>query len=479
MRGYRSNDALTHARLVADPFAGVPDARMYRTGDLVCWNDAGELDYVGRADDQVKIRGHRIEPSEILHAVKSHAGVYDAAVTTLDHPQAGPQLVAYVVFDPAHGAGAPDRAARLKRAIAAQLPAFMVPTHVVELDALPLTSNGKIDYAALPAPRAANADARRTPLRTETERALAAIWSALLGEPVDDAHANFFALGGHSLLAARAVALIETRMAREIALKDFFAADDLAALARALDAASAHAGIPVAPAGAAIPLSPSQQRLWLVQAFNRGSVDYNVVGALRVSGALDAARLRAAVAAAVERHEILRTRIVDTEDGPRQRAPGADAREADLLQMNLTGNPPSMQDDFVRDYLARLAVEPFDLAAGPLFKLVLIQTAADSGVLAASFHHIVVDAWSANVFLRDLLECYAAQCAQRAPLPVQYRERSASWPARKTRCARSGATICTRCPRMRRCPSRITAPAPHRATAAGCRSRGRPIRSRG
>ncbi|MBG1251485.1 non-ribosomal peptide synthetase [Burkholderia pseudomallei] len=428
MRGYRSNDALTHARLVADPFAGVPDARMYRTGDLVCWNDAGELDYVGRADDQVKIRGHRIEPSEILHAVKSHAGVYDAAVTTLDHPQAGPQLVAYVVFDPAHGAGAPDRAARLKRAIAAQLPAFMVPTHVVELDALPLTSNGKIDYAALPAPRAANADARRTPLRTETERALAAIWSALLGEPVDDAHANFFALGGHSLLATRAVALIETRMAREIALKDFFAADDLAALARALDAASAHAGIPVAPAGAAIPLSPSQQRLWLVQAFNRGSVDYNVVGALRVSGALDAARLRAAVAATVERHEILRTRIVDTEDGPRQRAPGADAREADLLQMNLTGNPPSMQDDFVRDYLARLAVEPFDLAAGPLFKLVLIQTAADSGVLAASFHHIVVDAWSANVFLRDLLECYAAQCAQRAPrlapLPVQYRDYS-------------------------------------------------------
>ncbi|AJX35693.1 non-ribosomal peptide synthetase [Burkholderia oklahomensis] len=428
MRGYRSNDALTRARLVADPFAGVPDARMYRTGDLVCWNDAGELDYVGRADNQVKIRGHRIEPSEILHAVKSDAGVYDAVVTTVDHPQAGPQLVAYVVFDPARAAGAPDRAARVKRAIAAQLPEFMVPAHIVELDALPLTSNGKVDYAALPAPRAANADARRTPLRTETERALAGIWGELLGEPVDDAHANFFALGGHSLLAARAVALIETRLAREIALKDFFAAEDLAALARALDAAGAYAGIPAAPAGAPVPLSPYQQRLWLVQAFNRGSVDYNVVGALRVTGALDPARFRAAVSAVVERHEILRTRIVDTGDGPRQRAPDGDAREADLLQMNLTGNPPSMQDGFVRDYLARMAVEPFDLAAGPLFKLVLIQTAADSAVLAVSFHHIVVDAWSANVFLRDLLECYAAQRAQRAPrlapLPIQYKDYS-------------------------------------------------------
>ncbi|WP_333982202.1 amino acid adenylation domain-containing protein [Burkholderia gladioli] len=446
MRAYRGNQALTQARLIADPFSSEAGARLYRSGDLVRWNAAGELDYLGRADDQLKIRGHRIEPSEILHAIKGEAGVYDAVVGTHQHAQAGLQLVAYVVFDAASTdvAGTPAaRAAWLKQAVAAKLPAFMVPTHVVELDALPLTRNGKVDYAALPAPRACVetdeaggvGEAARTPLTTDTERALAAIWSELLGERVDHAHANFFALGGHSLLAARAVAAIETRLGRAIALKDFFMTQDLASLAQRLDGDAARpAGIPLAPADAAIPLAPLQHRLWLAQRFHREHVGHNVVGALRLSGTLDAAAFRAALIDTVARHAILRTRIVETDEGPRQIVPAAQEAatlvpaDADLLQMNLSGNPASMLEGFVRDHLARMAKEPFDLAAGRPYRLALIQTAADSAVLAASFHHIVVDAWSAEVFLADLLEAYAAHREQRAarlaPLAVQYRDYS-------------------------------------------------------
>ena len=474
MRGYRANDTLTRERLIDDPFAaacGEPGARLYRTGDLVRWNEAGELDYVGRADDQLKIRGYRIEPSEVLHAIKSVEGIYDAVVKQVEHPQAGPQLVAWVVFDTARTASADttaERIAQLKQAVAACLPAFMVPTHVVALDTLPLTRNGKVDYAALPAPRAADMGAAtaRAPLSTDTERVLAAIWSELLGEPVDDAHANFFALGGHSLLAARAVALIQTRLNVAIALQDLFTTADLASLARVIDAGSdatssapAAIGIPVAPADAPIPLAPYQHRLWLAQGFRRDSVDFNVVGALRLTGTLDPVAFRAALTDVVARHAILRTRIVETGDGPRQLLPqlthaahaadGGDLSDvapadADLLQMNLTGNPASMQDGFVRDYLARMAVEPFDLASGRPYRLVLIQTAADRAVLAASFHHIVVDAWSANVFLADLIECHEAHReglpARLAPLAVQYRDYSV-WAQREL--ARNEDTLLT------------------------------------
>ncbi|WP_211472188.1 non-ribosomal peptide synthase/polyketide synthase [Collimonas humicola] len=441
MREYRGNRALTEDKLLADPFAGVAGAQMYKTGDLVCWNDAGTLDYLGRVDEQVKIRGYRIEPSEILLAIKAQPGVHDAVVTTAQHDQQGTRLVAYVVFDKQDGSdvlqpanagegGARDEdisaVSRLKHAIGAQLPEFMVPAFIIELAALPLTSNGKVDYASLPKPQY---DERlpRQALATATEHALAAIWGELLGEQVDHANANFFALGGHSLLAARAVALIETRLQREIALKDFFAASDLAALARQLDQGSAYARIPLAQPDQPTPLSPYQKRLWLMQAFKRDSVDYNVVGALRLNGALDPALFRRAVLAVAERHQILRTRVVDT-DGEPQQLLADQSWQLNLLQVNLSGNPQQVQDSFVQDYLGRLAAEPFDLASGQLFKLVLIQTADQSSVLAVSFHHIIVDAWSANVFLRDLLECYAALSAQRDPrlsqLTIQYRDYS-------------------------------------------------------
>ncbi|MDQ1815072.1 amino acid adenylation domain-containing protein [Massilia sp. CCM 9210] len=431
MRGYRADEALTGDKLVADPFSTVPDARMYRTGDLVCWNGAATLDYIGRVDQQVKIRGYRVELGEIIQVIKAQPGVQDAVVTALPHDRQGVRLVAYVVFENNNGDGL-SPAARLTLQIGAHLPQFMVPGFIIEMDALPLTSNGKVDYASLPAPRQ-DASVPRVALRTVTEHALADIWGTLLGEPVTDAQANFFALGGHSLLAARAVSLIETRLGRDIALKDFFGAGDLAALARQLDESAAYAPIALAQPEQRTPLSPYQKRLWLMQAFQRNSVDYNVVGALRIDGVLDTALFRAALSAVVERHQILRTRVLEEEGDAYQEllAPGAVAGEAwplNLLQVNLSGNPQQIQASFVQDYLARLAVEPFDLASGQLFKLVLIQTAADTSVLAASFHHIIVDAWSAQVFLRDLLACYAAQLGGRAadlrPLAIQYRDYS-------------------------------------------------------
>jgi len=155
-RGYLRRPALTARRFVADPF-GPPGRRMYRTGDLVRWGEDGQLHFVGRADDQVKVRGHRIEPGEIEAALAREPGVARAAVVVREDRSGDPRLVAYVVPAPAEAAPAPDE---LRAALAATLPAYLVPATVERLDALPLTSTGKVDRVALRGGRYASGRAR-------------------------------------------------------------------------------------------------------------------------------------------------------------------------------------------------------------------------------------------------------------------------------------------------------------------------------
>jgi len=438
MREYYGDVAATHERLLPDPLHVACGAQRYRTGDRVCWNAAGELIYLGRMDEQLKIRGYRIEPGEILAVVKAQPEVRDAVITTAAHAdERGTQLVAYVVFAPLQAGAATDMAAsgsavgRLQAALTQRLPAFMVPSLIVALDALPLTTNGKVDYRSLPNAQPLDAPASRC-ARTVTEQVLAVIWEELLGSPVASVSANFFALGGHSLLAVKAVGLIETRLGREIALKDFFAAADLAGLARVVDAGAAYCAIPAVSALAPVPLSPYQQRLWLTQAFSREQTDYNVVGALRIDGLIEAAWLQAALDGLIERHPVLRTRIVEIDGVACQqvRAPGAGA---EMLQVDLSGNAQAVQQTFINDYLRKLASEAFDLAQGAPLRAALIKTAPASAVLALGLHHLSVDAWSAQVLLRELLEWYAAALTQRVPqlstLPIQYTDYSL-WAAR-------------------------------------------------
>jgi aspartate racemase len=198
--GYLGRPELTAERFIPHPFR--PDARLYRTGDLVRWRPGGTLDYLGRVDAQVKIRGVRIEPGEVEAALLRHPGIKEVAVVAREDG-GDRRLVAYVV--PRRGAAPEPEALRdlARRA----LPASMVPSAVVALDALPLTASGKLDRRALPAPEAARAARERLhePPRGPLETTLARLWEDLLGVEAVGATDNFFALGGHSLLAARMV----------------------------------------------------------------------------------------------------------------------------------------------------------------------------------------------------------------------------------------------------------------------------------
>lgn len=193
--GYLDRPELTRERFIKHPEYG----RLYRTGDRVRFDRDGRLEYLGRLDFQIKLRGHRIEPGEIETALEAHPSVSRAAVV-LREVDGDPRLVACVVPRGGERSSADALRAHLKR----ELPAYMLPQHFIELNAMPLTASGKIDRRALPAPDGVRATARIPPA-TATETRIAALWRELLGVDEVFADDNFFELGGHSLLAARFV----------------------------------------------------------------------------------------------------------------------------------------------------------------------------------------------------------------------------------------------------------------------------------
>ncbi|MEU1494263.1 amino acid adenylation domain-containing protein [Streptomyces sp. NPDC005776] len=231
-RGYGGRPALTAERFVPDPF-GPPGGRLYRTGDVASWNEDGGIEFLGRVDHQVKLHGVRIELGEIESALTALDAVTDAAVAVKQGPLGHEHLVGYVVT--ADGA-APDSAA-LRGALSRALPETMIPSAYVQLPALPLTSNGKVDRKALPDPdRWAGQDDRPyTAPRTDTERTIAAIWSKALGiEPIGRED-SFFRLGGDSILVIQVIAA-GRRAGLPISLFLLYRHETLAALAAAVDA---------------------------------------------------------------------------------------------------------------------------------------------------------------------------------------------------------------------------------------------------
>ncbi|WP_260396971.1 non-ribosomal peptide synthetase [Variovorax sp. KBW07] len=193
-RGYLGRAALTSERFVADPF-DVRGGRLYRTGDLARWNGKGQLEYLGRIDHQVKVRGFRIELGEIEAQLLAQPEVREAIVVAKDGP-GGAWLAGYVSAKP----GQALEVAGLRERLARQLPEYMVPSVIVELQALPLNANGKVDRKALPAPEFVASAAYEAP-QGAFEEALSAIWAQVLGVERVGRNDNFFELGGHSLMA--------------------------------------------------------------------------------------------------------------------------------------------------------------------------------------------------------------------------------------------------------------------------------------
>ncbi|KGX14161.1 non-ribosomal peptide synthetase [Burkholderia pseudomallei] len=423
-RGYLNRPELTRERFVDDPFRR--GGRLYRTGDLARRRADGNLEYLGRNDFQVKIRGFRIELGEIEAQLAKAHGVQGVALAARDTPTADKRLVAYYVGDAS--------AAALREHAAARLPAYMVPAAYVRLAAWPLTPNGKLDRAALPAPDdEAYARAEYEAPRGEHECKLAAIWRAVLQVERIGRHDDFFELGGHSLLAVRAVTAMRDAFGSDTSLRDLFArpvlkdlAEHASTAARARDAA-----IPKAARGEPAPMSFAQQRLWFLARMGGLGDAYHMPIAVRLRGALDVDALQRALSRIVSRHDALRTTFALEGEQPVQRVHADDGAGLRLRIDDLRG----CADAGARRarILAGQASEPFDLARGPLVRGALVREADDVHTLCVTIHHIVSDGWSIDVFCRELSELYRAfaggQPDPLPPLPVQYAD-YAAWQQR-------------------------------------------------
>ncbi|WP_156401414.1 non-ribosomal peptide synthetase, partial [Duganella sp. Root1480D1] len=262
-RGYLNRPQLTAERFIANPFGA---GKLYKTGDLARYRDDGSLEYVGRADFQVKLRGYRVEPGEVEVRLGACPGVRDVAVVVREDAPGERRLVAYLTAQPGAAQGLLDPGS-LRQALAQELADYMIPSAFVQLEALPLSPNGKLDRRALPAPdKAALATREYAAPQGEVEQALAQIWQELLGVERVGRHDHFFELGGHSLLAVQVVSRLRELLGREVALRKLFEQPTLAGLAQ-LVAASRQTQLgtlTVAERGDALPLSWAQQRLWFL-----------------------------------------------------------------------------------------------------------------------------------------------------------------------------------------------------------------------
>ena len=235
--GYLDQPDRTKERFLPNPFAADSDSKMYRTGDLARYLPAGEVEFLGRSDDQIKVRGFRIELGEIESVLLQHASVKQAVVMAKDDERGDKRLVAYIVGD--RGITAEDIRTRLK----AELPDFMVPSTIVVLPKIPLTSNGKIDRQALPEPEAVENRVFIAP-KTETEVAVSKIFAEVLRRDRVSADDNFFDLGGHSLLATQVVSRIREHFRIELPIRALFENPTIDRLADAI----ANSDQPLEPA---------------------------------------------------------------------------------------------------------------------------------------------------------------------------------------------------------------------------------------
>jgi nonribosomal peptide synthetase DhbF len=400
-RGYRDDPERTAASF--PQVAGL--GRMYRSGDRVRLRDDGELLFLGRLDDQVKISSQRVEPGEVTQVLAGHPDLRQAVVVAREDVPGHKRLVGYA----AAREGAAPTVEELRRHVAERLPAFMVPSPIVLLDALPLNERGKIDRGALPAPRRAATNGASAAGGDPIARLMAEVLQLDAIGPEE----SFFELGGTSLLAIRLVGRLREQLGLEADIGAVFDSPTPARLAERLAAPREKGGAlpPLLPGPdrSPAPVSAAQRRAWLFGRLNPDSIAYQFSVVFQLEGELDRPALEAALADLLQRHEILRTRFIE-QDGESVQVVEAQC-PLPLEHVDLRDDGAGAWPRLVRERV-RTQIDP---GRAPLLRWTLIRLGERSWQLVHVEHHLIHDGWSLTVLAGELAELYSARHEKRPP----------------------------------------------------------------
>jgi amino acid adenylation domain-containing protein len=423
-RGYLNGPAPTAEKFIPNPYGTDVGQRLYRTADRARFWADGSIEFLGRLDRQVKIRGFRVEPAEIESALLLHPEIGEAVVVAHENEQSDKRLVAYVVGNQ----GQRFVNSELQSFLQASLTDYMVPSAFVQLQELPHTANGKIDYRALPQPDYAMAEQEYAAPRTAVEEMLSNAWAEVLGRECVGVNDNFFDLGGHSLLVILLVSRVRDVFGVEIPLASVFQQPTVGELARSVEAALQGGEKPTAPPlqrvsrEQILPLSYAQQRLWFIDQMEPGSVVYNMPMARRLRGAVNVSALERALSEMIRRHESLRTTFKIIDGDPSQVITAAHPFHLPIV--DLSHLPEPLQEMEAQRLVNEEAQRPFDISAGPLFHAQLLKLGEAKYVMFLMWHHIISDGWSTEIFFEELSALYNAyarvQASPLKELDVQY-----------------------------------------------------------
>jgi tyrocidine synthetase-3 len=414
-RGYLNDVERTAKVFLEDPFRIASGVRLYRTGDLARWLPDGNLEYMGRIDHQVKIRGHRIECGDIEVRLMQHEAIKEVLVLDRSDSNGNKYLCAYFT-----GMWL-IASAELREFISSELPGYMVPSYFVQLEAFPLTANGKIDRRALPEPAAelGGTAAEYVAPRNDAELLLSTIWQNVLGNDRIGARDNFFELGGDSLKAMVIMANLYKQYHVELPLRELFEAPTVEGLAIRLSRYLQQPGnireqtIEPVQEQQLYEVSSAQKRMFLLHLLQEESTAYNLPGMLSIEGPLNAARVQESLKLLVQRHEALRTSFVAKDGVPFQKVHKQLELQVPMIEASIE-QLPRISREFIR---------PFDLNEAPLMRVLLVKLGKEQHALLVDMHHIISDGVSVQLFLQQFGAYYRG--ARLPALEIQYKDFSA------------------------------------------------------
>ncbi|WP_167455902.1 non-ribosomal peptide synthetase [Tenacibaculum singaporense] len=430
-RGYLNRPDQQEEKFLPCPFDEY--STMYRTGDLARFLPSGELEYLGRIDDQVKIRGYRIELDEIKKQIDSYKGIKESAITLVELSDGDKVIAAYVVLDKNESINS------LKLHLSSKVPEYMVPAFFIEMDQIPINSNGKIDKVNLPSPFDSiekNEKDIKEPI-TDVQIKLFNIWKNVLNTESFGIEHNFFELGGHSLKATRLISAIHKEFEVRLELKQIFANPTLEQQALLIEASDKNnfTEIKLLEQQEFYPVSDGQKRLWVLSQFEESSVAYNMASYLELDSDYDVSKFERAIQLVLERHEILRTVFKTNSKGEVVQK----ILEKDDFEFKVAHKDFSSFDNPYEEFLEFIRKDkntPFNLSSGPLFRGSIIKFSNEKTVFYYNMHHIISDGWSIDILRRDVLAYYEnlvkASELDLPSLKIQYKD-YASWQQEQVR----------------------------------------------